>query len=170
MGKKNKALFLDRDGVINVDKHHVYKIEDCEFVPGIFDLCRQAKQKGYLLVVVTNQAGIAKGIYTEEEYFLFRDYVHAEFARQNCPIDAEYYCPYHPQGKGPYAKVSDWRKPAPGMILQAEQDWDIDLAQSILIGDKGSDIQAGQAAGLKRCILVQNGQRVSAEDVWEGIE
>lgn len=62
MGKKNKALFLDRDGVINVDKHHVYKIEDCEFVPGIFDLCRQAKQKGYLLVVVTNQAGIAKGI------------------------------------------------------------------------------------------------------------
>ena len=72
----NKALFLDRDGVINVDKHHVYKIEDCEFIEGIFDLCRKAKAEGFLIIVITNQAGIAKGKYTEEDYFKFRDYVH----------------------------------------------------------------------------------------------
>ena len=109
MNHKNKALFLDRDGVINVDKHHVYKIEDCEFIDGIFDLCRQAYEAGYLLIVVTNQAGIGKGIYTEEDYFKFRDHVHAEFSRQGCPITAEYYCPYHVDGIGKYRKDSQDR-------------------------------------------------------------
>lgn len=168
--EQNKALFLDRDGVINIDKHHVYKIADCEFVDGIFDLCRQAKNKGYLLVVVTNQAGIAKGIYTEEDYFRFRDYVHAEFARQGCPLDAEYYCPYHPQGLGKYAKVSNWRKPAPGMILQAAKDLNINLSESILIGDKESDIQAARAAGITHYFLVKSGQCILPEYPWERIE
>lgn len=153
IGFKNKALFLDRDGVINVDKHHVYKIEDCEFIEGIFDLCRQAKRKGYKLIVVTNQAGIAKGIYTEEDYFKFRDYVHAEFEKQGCPIDAEYYCPYHIEGQGKYRKDSEDRKPNPGMILKAAKDFNIDLSQSILIGDKESDIEAGKNAGVATNIL-----------------
>lgn len=153
IGFKNKALFLDRDGVINVDKHHVYKIEDCEFIKGIFDLCRKAKSKGYKLIVVTNQAGIAKGIYTEEDYFKFRDYVHAEFKKQGCPIDAEYYCPYHIEGFGKYKKDSEDRKPNPGMILKAVQDFNIDLSQSILIGDKESDIEAGKRAGVATNIL-----------------
>ena len=153
VGFKNKALFLDRDGVINVDKHHVYKIEDCEFIDGIFDKCRQAKSKGYKLIVVTNQAGIAKGIYTEEDYFKFRDYVHAEFEKQGCPIDAEYYCPYHIEGFGKYKKDSEDRKPNPGMILKAAKDFNIDLSQSILIGDKESDIEAGKRAGITTNIL-----------------
>lgn len=153
VGFKNKALFLDRDGVINVDKHHVYKIEDCEFIDGIFDKCRQAKSKGYKLIVVTNQAGIAKGIYTEEDYFKFRDYVHAEFEKQGCPIDAEYYCPYHIEGFGKYKKDSEDRKPNPGMILKAAKDFNIDLSQSILIGDKESDIEAGKRAGVGECML-----------------
>ena len=153
VGFKNKALFLDRDGVINVDKHHVYKIEDCEFIDGIFDKCRQAKSKGYKLIVVTNQAGIAKGIYTEEDYFKFRDYVHAEFEKQGCPIDAEYYCPYHIEGFGKYKKDSEDRKPNPGMILKAAKDFNIDLSQSILIGDKQSDIEAGKRAGVTTNIL-----------------
>lgn len=156
INNKNKALFLDRDGVINVDKHHVYKIEDCEFIEGIFDLCRQAKSKGYKLIVVTNQAGIAKGIYTEEDYFKFRDYVHAEFKKQGCPIDGEYYCPYHIDGFGKYKKDSEDRKPNPGMILKAAKDFNIDLSQSILIGDKQSDIEAGTRAGVGKCMLTDN--------------
>ncbi len=150
----NKALFLDRDGVINVDKHHVYKIEDCEFIDGIFDLCRKAKSDGYLIIVVTNQAGIAKGKYTEEDYFKFRDYVHKEFKKQGCPIDAEYFCPYHTEAViEKYCKDSYDRKPNPGMILKAQHDFDIDLNQSILIGDKQSDIEAGNRAGIKVNIL-----------------
>lgn len=155
IGFKNKALFLDRDGVINVDKHHVYKVEDCEFIEGIFDLCRQAKSKGYKLIVVTNQAGIAKGIYTEEDYFKFREYVHAEFKKQGCQIDAEYYCPYHIEGLGKYKKDSEDRKPNPGMILKAAKDFNLDLSQSILIGDKESDIEAGRKAGVGRCFLTK---------------
>lgn len=154
----NKALFLDRDGVINVDKHYVYRVEDCEFIEGIFDLCRKAKQDGYLVIVVTNQAGIAKGKYTEEDYFKFRDYVHAEFVKQGCPIDAEYYCPYHTDAViEKYCKDSDDRKPNPGMILKAQKDFDIDLSQSILIGDKETDIEAGKRANVGKLINVSTG-------------
>ena len=154
IGPKNKALFLDRDGVINIDKHHVYKIEDCEFVEGIFDLCREYKQKGYLIIVVTNQAGIAKGIYTEDDYYKFRNHVHEEFKKQNCAIDAEYFCPYHTEGiVEKYKKDSFDRKPNPGMILKAQNDFNIDLENSILIGDKESDVEAGLKAGIKDCRL-----------------
>lgn len=154
----NKALFLDRDGVINVDKHYVYRVEDCEFIEGIFDLCRKAKQDGYLVIVVTNQAGIAKGKYTEEDYFKFRDYVHAEFVKQGCPIDAEYYCPYHTDAViEKYCKDSEDRKPNPGMILKAQKDFDIDLSKSILIGDKQSDIEAGKRANVGKLINVSTG-------------
>lgn len=157
-GMTNKALFLDRDGVINVDKHYVYRVEDCEFIEGIFDLCRKAKQDGYLVIVVTNQAGIAKGKYTEEDYFKFRDYVHAEFVKQGCPIDAEYYCPYHTDAViEKYCKNSEDRKPNPGMILKAQKDFDIDLSKSILIGDKQSDIEAGKRAGVGKLINVSTG-------------
>lgn len=146
------ALFLDRDGVINVDKHHVFKIEDCEFIDGIFDLCRQAKAQGHLLVVITNQAGIAKGLYTEDDYFRFRDYVHAEFEKQACPIDAEYFCPFHADGIPPFRRLSFFRKPNPGMILAAARDFNIDLSRSTLIGDKESDLEAGRRAGVGRII------------------
>lgn len=157
-GMTNKALFLDRDGVINVDKHYVYRVEDCEFIEGIFDLCRKAKQDGYLVIVVTNQAGIAKGKYTEEDYFKFRDYVHAEFVKQGCPIDAEYYCPYHTDAViEKYCKDSEDRKPNPGMILKAQKDFDIDLSQSILIGDKETDIEAGKRANVGKLINVSTG-------------
>ena len=154
---KTKALFLDRDGVINVDKHHVYRIEDCEFVDGMFDLCREYKKNGYLIIVVTNQAGIAKGIYTENDYFKFRDYIHKEFEKQGCSIDGEYFCPYHKDGTiEKYKKDSFDRKPNPGMIIKAQNDFNIDLSQSVLIGDKQSDIDAGKAAGIKECRLIKD--------------
>lgn len=145
---KNKALFLDRDGVINVDKHYVYRIEDCEFIEGIFDLCRKAKKKGYKLIVVTNQAGIAKGYYTEEDFHVLMDYIKAEFVRQGCPLDDVFFCPYHIEGLGKYRLDSEDRKPNPGMILKAAQKHNIDLKMSILIGDKKSDVEAGKRAGI----------------------
>ena len=148
---QQKALFLDRDGVINEDTHYVHEIEKCQFVPGIFNLCRYAKTRGYKIVVVTNQAGIAKGKYTEDDYFRFRAFVHERFLQEHCPIDAEYYCPYHEEGcVEKYRRASFERKPNPGMILRAVNELDIDIKKSILIGDKESDLEAGRRAGILR--------------------
>ena len=168
---KNKALFLDRDGVINVDTHYVHEIDKCQFVGGIFDLCRAAKAKGYKIIVVTNQAGIAKGKYTEEDYFKFRDFVHARFAAENCPIDAEYYCPFHEEGiVEKYRKASWDRKPNPGMILRAVKEMDIDVKKSILIGDKQSDIDAGKRAGVGKTVYLTAAHNPHPSDVYEQIK
>lgn len=168
----HKALFLDRDGVINEDKHHLHKIGDCEFMDGIFDLCRDYKRKGFEIVVVTNQAGIAKGLYSEADYFKLRDFIHAEFEKQKCPIAAEYFCPYHPEGNGKYKRVSFYRKPAPGMILRAAKDLNLDLAKSVLIGDAETDIMAAKTAGVGKTIRLINennmrgGKETAADEIW----
>ena len=168
---KNKALFLDRDGVINVDTHYVHEIDKCQFVGGIFDLCRAAKAKGYKIVVVTNQAGIAKGKYTEEDYFKFRDFVHERFAAENCPIDAEYYCPFHEEGIVEKYRNASWdRKPNPGMILRAVKEMDIDVKKSILIGDKQSDIDAGKKAGVGKTVYLTAAHNPHPSDVYEQIK
>lgn len=167
----HKALFLDRDGVINVDKHHLHKIEDCEFMDGIFDLCRDYKSKGFEIVVVTNQAGIAKGLYSEADYFKLRDYIHKEFERQDCPIAAEYFCPYHSEGVDKYRRGSFYRKPNAGMILRAAKDLNLDLAKSVLIGDAETDIMAAKTAGVGKTIRLINennmrgGQETTADEV-----
>lgn len=153
--EKIPALFLDRDGVINVDKNYVYRIEDCEFVDGIFELCRKAKEMGYKLIVVTNQAGIAKGYFTERDYATFMDYVRGEFEKRGCPLDDAFYCPYHKDGLGEYRKDSEDRKPRPGMILKAAIRHSVDLRSSILIGDKESDVEAGQRAGVGTLIKIR---------------
>jgi D-glycero-D-manno-heptose 1,7-bisphosphate phosphatase len=145
----NKALFLDRDGVINVNIHHLYRIEDCVFIEGIFNFAKNYQDKGYLLIIVTNQAGIAKGLYAETDYFKLRDYIHSEFAKHGVTISAEYYCPHHPD----YTGSCNCRKPKPGMLLQAAHDWDIDLSQSVMIGDKESDMLAAKKAGVRERIL-----------------
>ncbi len=161
----NKALFLDRDGVINVDKHHLHRVGDCEFMGGIFELCRGYKARGFKIVVVTNQAGIGKGLYSEEDYFKLRGYIHSEFEKQNCPIDAEYYCPFHPEGVGRFARASFYRKPNAGMILKAAKDLDIDLDGSVLIGDSETDITAAKRAGVGKTIRLinENNMRGSKE-------
>ncbi len=144
-----KALFLDRDGVINEDLGYVWRIEDFHFIDGIFDLCRAAKDMGFLRIVVTNQAGIARGYYDESQFHGLTDWMKREFSAHQSSIDAVYFCPYHPTaGLGRYRRKSDWRKPAPGMLLQATRDFDLDLAASALIGDAAIDIEAGQAAGV----------------------
>lgn len=150
-----KALFLDRDGVINVDKGYVYRRDQIEFVDGIFDLCRSAVARRYLIVVVTNQAGVARGYYGESEVRELHSWINERFRERGVAIERFYYCPYHPEhGVGHYRRESECRKPRPGMILQAATDLRIDLEQSTLIGDKASDITAGVSAGVSVNILI----------------
>jgi len=152
---KNKALFLDRDGVINIDSGYVWQPADFRFVEGIFELCLAAQSKGYLLIVVTNQAGIGRGYYSEEDFWHITRHMQAEFARRGITIHAVYFSPYLPEhGIGRYKKQTDCRKPGPGMILQAAKDHAIDLGASILIGDRITDIMAGSAAGVGVRILL----------------
>lgn len=146
---RRNALFLDRDGVINVDRRHVHRIEDFEFLPGIFELCAAAAECGYLLVVVTNQAGIGRGYYTEADFQRLTAWMVDAFRQRGVEIARVYHCPYHPTaGIGEYRRESPDRKPNPGMLLKARDELNLDLAGSLLIGDKDSDMAAGLAAGV----------------------
>jgi D-glycero-D-manno-heptose 1,7-bisphosphate phosphatase len=149
------ALFLDRDGVINVDHGYVFRQSDFEFTEGIFDLCRHAKSAGYLIFVVTNQAGIGRGLYSEDDFHDLTRWMCHVFVREGCAIDKVYFCPTHPEhGIGRYKVESPRRKPFPGMILEAAAEFDVDLTRSVLLGDKRSDIEAGQAAGIRQNVLL----------------
>lgn len=160
----HRALFLDRDGVINVDHGYVCSPEQTEFVDGIFDLCRAASEAGYLLVIITNQAGIGRGLFSEQAYRDYMDWVQAQFASRGIRFAGIYHCPHHPTAaKGEYLKICDCRKPAPGLILKAAQELRIDLQGSILIGDKISDMQAAIAAGVGTKLLLRR-----AEPTGEG--
>lgn len=137
---KKKALFLDRDGIINEDSEYPFKPEHIVFKKGIFKFCKSAIDKGYILVVVTNQAGIAKGYYSEDDVVFLHKWMENKFREQGIPIAKFYYCPFHSEGTiEQYKKDSPLRKPKPGMILLAAQELDIDLKKSIMIGDKPSD-------------------------------
>lgn len=152
-----KALFLDRDGIINEEKNYVHRIEDFHFMDGIFDLLSYAQSLGYLLIVVTNQAGIARGYYTENDFHRLNEWMLRQFRENKIYIDKVYYCPFHPtHGIGVYKKDSECRKPAPGMILQAAQEFSIELSASLLLGDKESDIEAGIRAGVGKTILLKS--------------
>lgn len=143
------ALFLDRDGVINVDYAYVYRKEDFHFIDGIFELVVTANELGFVVVVITNQAGIGRGYYSESDFKELTVWMCSQFSGHGAKIDEVYYCPYHPEhGVGKYLRNSSYRKPAPGMLLQAEKELGLDLAKSIVVGDKLTDIQAGQKAGV----------------------
>jgi len=143
------ALFLDRDGVINVDHAYVYRQDDFEFVDGIFDLCLRAKQLGYLIFVITNQAGIGRRYYSEQDFWELTNWMCGVFKVKGVDIDRVYFCPFHPEhGIGKYKIESAFRKPGPGMIFQAAREFDVNLAKSVLVGDKETDIQAGITAGV----------------------
>jgi len=152
---RDPALFLDRDGVINVEKNYVHRIEDFEFMEGIFPLCHAATKLGFRIVVITNQAGIGRGYYSEDDFQHLTRWMLEQFARQGIPIARVYHCPFHPTaGIGEYRRESFDRKPNPGMILRAAEELNLDLGRSILIGDKASDVEAGMKAGVKKNILV----------------
>lgn len=159
---QQRALFLDRDGVINVDHGYVYCREKFEFVDGVFQVARAALENDYKVVVVTNQAGIARGYYTEIQFHQLTTWMCNEFLNSGARIDKVYFSPFHPtEGLGKYKRDDYSRKPNPGMLFQAQEELKINLAESVLIGDKASDIQAGIAAGVGVNILLA--QKLPAE-------
>ncbi len=150
-----KALFLDRDGVINKEINYLYRQDDFIFLDGIFDVCRHFQRHGFHLIVVTNQAGIARGLYTEHDFHTLTEWMLAEFRAQNVDIEKVYFCPYHAEaGIGRYRRESSDRKPNPGMLLKARDEFDLSLPDSYLVGDKESDIEAGINAGVGTNILL----------------
>ncbi len=152
----SKALFLDRDGVINIEKDYLYKIEDFEFIDGIFDLCRYYQKLGYKIFVVTNQSGIAREYYDEEDFEILTSWMIREFKSENIEILKVYYCPHYPDISG----ECSCRKPKYGMILDAKNEFDINLSDSIIIGDKERDIEAGLNAGLTETYLFNESGKI----------
>ncbi len=157
-----RALFLDRDGVINHDNGYTSRAEDFKFIDGVFDLCRAAKRSGYLLIVVTNQAGIGRGYYPEQDFLALTAWMCERFEAEGAPITDVFFCPDHPEhGIGPYKKDSFDRKPNPGMLLRAAEKYRVSLQDSIMVGDKETDMQAAERAGVGvRCHYLAYGQAV----------
>jgi len=146
-----RALFLDRDGVINIDHGYVSRVEDFEFVPGVLTFIKTAQEKGYLPIVVTNQSGIGRGYYDEADFWRLSEYMMERMREEGIKIDKEqiFFCP-HRSDEG-----CDCRKPKPGMLLSAQKRFDIDMAQSVMIGDKERDIEAARQAGVGQSFLVE---------------
>ena len=149
----NKACFLDRDGVINEEVCYLSDPEGVILIPGIADGIRLVREAGYLVVVITNQAGVARGFYKEDRIPLVHAEIQRQLAANNTQIDAFYYCPHHPE----YSGECECRKPKPGMLFTAARDLDIDLPNSFIIGDRLSDLDAGVNAGLCAQFLVETG-------------
>lgn len=159
---KNKAAFLDRDGVINEERCYVHRIEDFKLLPYATEGMRVLAAAGYKLIVVSNQAGIARGYYGLNEVEELHLHMSSILREQGVYLDAVYYCPHHPSGKvSSYAVTCNCRKPEAGMLFQAARELDLDLKKSILVGDKNSDLEAGRRAGLSQVILVESGHVVN---------
>jgi D-glycero-D-manno-heptose 1,7-bisphosphate phosphatase len=148
------AVFLDRDGTLNIDKGYVHRVEDWEWIPGAIDAIVALKKAGFLVIVITNQAGIARGYYDETDMNNLHTMINKELKVHGATIDGFYHCPHHPEFG--MVRECECRKPMPGLIDQAKQDFGIDMVRSWLVGDKASDTQAGMAAGIKS-ILVETG-------------
>ncbi|WP_144209009.1 D-glycero-beta-D-manno-heptose 1,7-bisphosphate 7-phosphatase [Shewanella donghaensis] len=164
----NKAVFLDRDGVINIDKGYVHLVDDFEYVEGVFEACLTLKEMGYMIVVVTNQSGIARGMYSEDDFHHLTEWMDWNFADKGVELDGIYYCPHHAEkGLGDYKQDCDCRKPKPGMLNSAAEFLEIDMSQSIMVGDKADDMRAAKAAGIPTAILVKTGKVVDEAGVKE---
>jgi D,D-heptose 1,7-bisphosphate phosphatase len=150
----NKAIFLDRDGTIIKDKNYAYKKEDIKFLPKSIEGLKLLQDNNYNLIIVTNQSGIARGFFSETDYFNFRDELHHKLELKGVNIDAEYFCPHHfEEGRGKYRINCTCRKPNPGMILEAKKDFNLNLDYCWMIGDRESDIIAGWRANCKSIFI-----------------
>lgn len=155
------TIFFDRDGTLNVDKDYLYRIEDFEWLEDAPQAIRWANERGFLVIVITNQSGVARGYFTEEDVRRLHAWMNADLVRFGAHIDAFYYCPHLPNGSvAAYAKDCECRKPKPGLIERACTDFDIDREASILVGDKSRDVECAEAAGV-RGVLYEGGSLVT---------
>ena len=151
----NKTIFLDRDGVINKDVNFLHKIKDCEFIDGIFEACIYFQDIGFKIVVITNQSGIARGYFNENDYQILTNWITLQFNKKSIKLLEIFHCPH-----GPDSKCS-CRKPSPGMLLEAKHKYSIDMSNSWLIGDREDDILAANNAGINNTILVRSGHKIN---------
>lgn len=160
------ALFLDRDGVINREVGYLHRFEDVEFVPGILPVLRTANALGIFTCVVTNQAGIGRGLYTEADFHKLMRSMQSALRAGGGELNGVYFSPFHPvHGLGDYRRETDCRKPAPGMLLRAAREHDLDLQRSIMVGDRCSDIAAGAAAGVPRLFLLKGLEQAACDSL-----
>jgi D-glycero-D-manno-heptose 1,7-bisphosphate phosphatase len=158
----NKALFLDRDGVINVNHGYVGQIDSFDWIDGIFDLVKSAKGLGYKIIVVTNQSGIGRGYYSQDDFQSLTMWMQQEFANRQASIDKVYHCPHHPtEALAPFKLRCLCRKPSPGMALDAQDEFSIDLNASVMVGDKISDIEFAENAKIGKAFLLNQGSTLS---------
>ena len=133
----NKAIFLDRDGTINIEKNYLYKIDDFEFLPRCIDALRLLQNAGYKLIILTNQSGIARGFYSEKDFLKLNEWMICELAKHSVSIERVYYCPHLPDAKMEmYRKICECRKPKIGMFTQAIEEFNLDIRQCYAVGDK----------------------------------
>jgi D-glycero-D-manno-heptose 1,7-bisphosphate phosphatase len=150
-----KTIFLDRDGVINKEVNYLYKIEEFEFIDGIFEACKYFLKLGYKIIIITNQSGISKGYYSENDFQITTQWMIKEFQKNDVTISDIFHCPHSPEENCPC------RKPMPGMIIKAQEKYNINLASSWLIGDKEADIIAANKSGILQTILVRSGHKIN---------
>jgi D-glycero-D-manno-heptose 1,7-bisphosphate phosphatase len=157
-----RALFLDRDGVVNEEVGYLHRVDEVRFVDGIFSLCRTAMGLGYKLIVVTNQAGIARGYYSEEDFHALMKWMRDALRAEGVELDAIYHCPFHPEhGVGPYKREHEDRKPGTGMLRKGQSELGVSLAESVMVGDRCSDVAAANAAGLRQAFLMSGTENVA---------
>ncbi len=164
---QKRAVFLDRDGTINVEKNYLHKIEDWQWTPRAIEAIKLINEAGYLAIVVSNQAGIARGYYTEKDVELLHSQVDVMLAEQGAHIDAYYYCPHHTE----VGEIRDCecRKPKPGMLIQAQQEWSIDFDRSFMIGDKLIDAEAAMRVGVAPIVVMTGYGNVESQAASEQI-
>lgn len=157
-----RGIFLDRDGVINVDRDYVFRIEDFTLIDGVLEACQELKRRGFSLIVITNQSGIARGFYTETDLAKLNAHIFKIFEQAQAPLSGIYYCPHLPNAPiEAYRSICRCRKPAPGLFLQAAEEHAIDLSRSFAFGDKDRDLEAAERAGIPaRILLGKNGLSV----------
>ena len=166
-----RALFLDRDGVVNEEVGYLHRADEVRFVDGIFSLCRTAAGLGYRLIVVTNQAGIARGYYSEADFNVLMEFMRGELRAEGIELDAVYYCPFHPEhGVGKYKREHEDRKPGTGMLRRGAREFGVELSESVMVGDRCSDVGAANAAGLRQMFLISGTEAGECGGEYAGVE
>ena len=150
-----KTIFLDRDGVINKDTNYLFRIEDFEFISGVFEACNYFKILGYKIIIITNQSGIGRGYFTSNDFLIINQWMIEQFKKNGVTILDIFHCPHLPESK------CDCRKPKPGMFIKAKNKYDINMDKSWMIGDSERDIKAANLAGIKKTILVRSGSKIN---------